>query len=40
LAPDQAAAVALAGWQVVTEGAHLTDQLIDLIQDKLDEQDQ
>ncbi|WP_085797065.1 3-deoxy-D-manno-octulosonic acid transferase [Falsiruegeria litorea] len=39
LAPDQAAAVALAGWQVVTEGAHLTDQLIDLIQDKLDEQD-
>lgn len=40
LAPDQAAAVALAGWQVVTEGAHLTDQLIDLIQGKLDEQDQ
>ncbi|MBO9450580.1 3-deoxy-D-manno-octulosonic acid transferase [Tropicibacter sp. R16_0] len=40
LAPDQAASVALAGWQVVTEGAHLTDQLIDLIQNKLDKQDQ
>lgn len=39
LAPDQAAAVALAGWQVVTEGAHLTDQLIDLIQETLDERD-
>ncbi|MBL4811273.1 MAG: 3-deoxy-D-manno-octulosonic acid transferase [Rhodobacteraceae bacterium] len=35
-APDQAAAMALAGWQVVTEGAQLTDQLIDLVQDRLD----
>lgn len=39
LAPDHAAAMALAGWQVVTEGAHLTDQLLDLIQDKLDERE-
>ncbi|MCL6284657.1 3-deoxy-D-manno-octulosonic acid transferase [Ruegeria sp. 2012CJ41-6] len=37
LSPDHAAEMALAGWQVVTEGAQLTDQLIDLIQDKLDE---
>lgn len=37
LAPDVAAAMALSGWQFVTEGAHLTDQLIDLIQDHLDE---
>ncbi len=37
LAPDIAATMALAGWQFVTEGAHLTDQVIDLIQDHLDE---
>ncbi|MEX0349324.1 MAG: 3-deoxy-D-manno-octulosonic acid transferase [Paracoccaceae bacterium] len=37
LSPDHAAEMALAGWQVVTEGAQLTDQLIDLIQDQLDE---
>jgi 3-deoxy-D-manno-octulosonic-acid transferase len=36
IAPDRAAEMALAGWQVVTEGAHVTDQLIDLIQDILD----
>lgn len=36
LAPDSAAEMALSGWQVVTEGAQLTDRLIDLIQDMLD----
>lgn len=39
VAPDHAAAMALAGWQVVTEGAELTDQLIDLVQERLDGQD-
>lgn len=36
IAPDHAAAMALAGWEVVSEGAELTDNLIDLIQDQLD----
>ncbi|NDW45851.1 3-deoxy-D-manno-octulosonic acid transferase [Ruegeria sp. PrR005] len=36
LAPDAAAAMALAGWEVVTETAHLTDELIELVQDRLD----
>jgi 3-deoxy-D-manno-octulosonic-acid transferase len=36
IAPDQVAAMALAGWQVVTEGAKLTDQLVDLVLDRLD----
>lgn len=36
IAPDHAAAMALAGWEVVTEGADLTDNLMDLIQDFLD----
>lgn len=35
-APDHAAAMALAGWETVTEGAALTDHLIELIQDRLD----
>lgn len=35
-APDKAAEMALAGWQVVTEGAELTDHLLDKIQDILD----
>ena len=35
-APDKAAEMALAGWQVVTEGAELTDHLLDRIQDILD----
>lgn len=35
-APDRVAQMALAGWNVVTEGAELTEQLLDLIQDKLD----
>ncbi|MCE8553243.1 3-deoxy-D-manno-octulosonic acid transferase [Ruegeria pomeroyi] len=36
LAPDAAARMALAGWQVATETAHLTDELIDMVQDRLD----
>ncbi|MFT7593340.1 MAG: 3-deoxy-D-manno-octulosonic-acid transferase [Paracoccaceae bacterium] len=36
IAPDHAAAMALAGWEVATEGAQLTDTLIELIQDQLD----
>ncbi|PCJ05158.1 MAG: 3-deoxy-D-manno-octulosonic acid transferase [Rhodobacteraceae bacterium] len=35
-APDKAAEMAVAGWQVVTEGAELTDHLLDRIQDMLD----
>lgn len=35
-APDHAAAMALAGWEVVTEGAAMTDKLVDLILDNLD----
>lgn len=35
-APDQAAEMALAGWNVVTEGARMTDDLIDIIVDRLD----
>lgn len=36
VAPDHAAAMALAGWQVVTEGAALSDRLVDMVQDRLD----
>lgn len=36
IAPDRAAAMALAGWEVVSEGAHLTDRLVELIHDALD----
>ena len=35
-APDKAAEMAVAGWQVVTESAELTDLLLDKIQDILD----
>ncbi|MEP4039343.1 glycosyltransferase N-terminal domain-containing protein [Pseudophaeobacter sp.] len=35
-APDMAAKRALAGWTAVTEGAEMTDQLIDRVQDILD----
>ena len=35
--PDKAAEMALAGWQVVTEGAVMTDNLLDKIQDLLDQ---
>jgi len=34
--PDHAAAMALAGWDAITESAALTDHLVDLIQDRLD----
>lgn len=36
IAPDQAASMALAGWEVVSEGAHLTDALMEMAQDTLD----
>ena len=36
VAPDQAAIMAHAGWDVVTEGAALTDRITDLVQDTLD----
>lgn len=35
-APDMAAEMALTGWNAVTEGAAMTDQLIDRVQDILD----
>lgn len=36
IAPDHSATMALAGWEVVTESAHLTDKLVDKVQDILD----
>lgn len=36
VAPDQAALMAHAGWDVVSEGAALTDRITDLVQDALD----
>ena len=36
IAPDQAATMAHAGWDVISEGAELTDKVIDLVQDALD----
>jgi len=36
IAPDNAASMALSAWEVVSEGAEITDQLLDLIQDYLD----
>ena len=36
MAPDCAAEMALAGWELVTEGAELTSILVDLIEDMLD----
>jgi 3-deoxy-D-manno-octulosonic-acid transferase len=38
-APDMAAEMALAGWEAVTEGAAMTDELIDRVQDLLDAQE-
>lgn len=38
VAPDQAAMMAHAGWDVVTEGAELMDRITDLVQDMLDKQ--
>ncbi|WP_298968554.1 glycosyltransferase N-terminal domain-containing protein [uncultured Roseobacter sp.] len=37
IAPDQAAAMAHAGWDVVSSGAELTDKVIDLVETTLDE---
>lgn len=37
IAPDQAATMAHAGWDVISEGAALTDRVIDLVQDRLDD---
>lgn len=36
IAPDRAAAMALAAWEIVSEGAGGEDELIDAIQDRLD----
>ncbi len=36
IAADQAAAMAHAGWDVISQGAALTDRVIDLVQDALD----
>lgn len=36
IAPDHAAAMAHAGWDVVSQGAALTDKVIDLVQEALD----
>ena len=36
IAPDHAAAMAHAGWDVISEGAVLTDRVVDLMQDTLD----
>lgn len=36
LAPDKAAAMAAAGWELATEGAEVTDKVIDLVNDTLD----
>ena len=37
IAPDQAAAMAHAGWDVVSQGAALTDRVVDLVQEALDQ---
>lgn len=39
IAPDQTAAMAHAGWDVISRGAALTDKVIDLVQDTLDQQE-
>ena len=39
IAPDNAASMALAAWEVVSEGAQITDQLLDTVQDLLDQQE-
>ena len=36
IAPDQAATMAHAGWEVVSQGAELTDKVTDLVQELLD----
>jgi len=37
VAPDRAAAMAHAGWDVISRGARVTDRVIDLVQDILDD---
>jgi len=37
IAPDQAATMAHAGWDVISEGAALADRVIDTVQDRLDD---
>ncbi len=39
IAPDQTAVMAHAGWDVISRGAALTDKVIDLVQDALDQQE-
>lgn len=39
IAPDRAASMALAGWNIATQSAELTDRLIDIVQDRLDQQE-
>jgi hypothetical protein len=39
IAPDQAAVMAHAGWDVISRGAAVTDKVIDLVQDTLDQQE-
>ncbi|MEP1585728.1 MAG: glycosyltransferase N-terminal domain-containing protein [Tateyamaria sp.] len=39
IAPDQAAQMAMAGWDIVTQGAHSLDRIIDLVQIQLDTRD-
>lgn len=39
IAPDQTAAMAHAGWDVISRGAALTDKVVDLVQDTLDLQE-
>lgn len=38
LAPDRSAHMALAGWQMITEGAPQAEQLMDMVQEALDQQ--
>ncbi|SHJ97710.1 3-deoxy-D-manno-octulosonic-acid transferase [Shimia gijangensis] len=38
-APDQAATMAHAGWEVVSEGAEVSDQIIAVVQDALDQRE-
>ena len=37
IAPDQAATMAHAGWEVVSEGAAVMDRIVEMVQDALDE---
>ncbi|MGB7241331.1 MAG: glycosyltransferase N-terminal domain-containing protein [Sulfitobacter sp.] len=39
IAPDQAAAMAHAGWDVISQGAELTDRIVDLVQETLDQRE-